>query len=60
MKLTTTETKKYALLVVKASTGGMSATERQQYEALVGKMAKPEPRKPKAKKATTPKATAKK
>ncbi|MDJ0367396.1 hypothetical protein QMK33_19785 [Hymenobacter sp. H14-R3] len=59
MKLTTAETKKYALLVVKASTGGLNTTDRTAYESLVGKMAKPEPRKPNAKKATTSKAAGK-
>jgi hypothetical protein len=62
MKLTTAETKKYALLVVKSSTGGLSAPERTAYEALVTKMGKPEPRKKakaKTKSATSKPASAK-
>ena len=55
MKLTTAETKKYAALAVKASAGGLSTSERTTYEALVGKMAKPEPRKKAATKKKSPK-----
>lgn len=55
MKLTTAETKKYALLVAKVATGGLSTSERTTYEALVGKMAKPEPRKKAATKKKSPK-----
>lgn len=53
MKLTTAKTKQYALLVVKLSTGGVTATERKQYDALVTEMAKPEPRKKTKKKSAT-------
>lgn len=56
MKLTTAKTKQYALLVVKASTGGMTPAERKQYDALVVEMAKPEPRKKASKGKATPKA----
>lgn len=45
MKLTTAETKKYALLAGKTTAGGMTPAERMAYDALVVKMAKPEPRK---------------
>lgn len=55
MKLTTAETKKYAALAVKASAGGLTATERTTYETLVGKMARPEPRKKATAKKKAPK-----
>ena len=44
MKLTTTETKQYAHLVVKLSTGAtVSLAEYTKFKALVSKMKKPEP-----------------
>ena len=48
MKLTTTETKKYALLVVRLATGAaVSLAEYAKFKFLVAKMSKPEPGKKK-------------
>jgi hypothetical protein len=55
MKLSTAETKQYAVLAAQAQGGGMTPAQRSKYEALVAKMSKPEPRKKKAVKKRTPK-----
>ena len=44
MKLTTTETKQYAMLVVKLSTGAsISLAEHNKFQYLTSKMKRPEP-----------------
>lgn len=54
MKLTSTEARQYGDLRVKIANGQASAADMKAYDALVVKMAKPEPRK---KAATKKKAT---